>query len=275
MLPNTFLRTFWRLSYKPQVFVAMSFDANYTKRFECVIKPAIESLVIDGTKMTACRVDLSRTGDSILTDINDGIAHSALVLADVSSVGVCKQSNDPYRNANVLYEVGVALASRQSHEVLLVRDDNDKFLFDVSTIPHATVNFDDGDDSIATLTQLLQDRLDQSAFIHDARVQVALSRLSNDEIWVIHYVGQSSRESGWGKKDGGKIIQWGDGIPRLLANGIITLEGMFEEGYPCYKYTELGLVISHHVLNGLPRLVAVQPGDAENSSRVSVRQRDA
>ena len=74
MQPNTFLRTFWQLDNRPQVFVAMSFDTRYQKRFEDVIVPAIESLSVNGEQLTACRVDLSRTGDSILTDINDGIA---------------------------------------------------------------------------------------------------------------------------------------------------------------------------------------------------------
>ena len=229
----------------------MSFDTRYQKRFEDVIVPAIESLSVNGEQLTACRVDLSRTRDSILTDINDGIAHSALVLADVSSIGVGRDSGVAYRNANVLYEVGVALASRQSHEVLLVRDDNDKFLFDVSTIPHATIDFDNADKSVATLAQLLQDRLDQSAFIKDARVRVAISKLSSAEIYIIRNIGESSLKNGWGRKDEGLITQWADGIPRLLAGGIITMDGMFDKGHGCYKYTELGLVVSQHVLNDL------------------------
>ena len=229
----------------------MSFDSKYQKRFDDVIVPAVESSTVNGEQLTACRVDLSRTGDSILTDINDGIAHSTLVLADVSSIGVGRDSGNAFRNANVLYEVGVALASRQPHEVLLVRDDNDKFLFDVSTIPHATIDFDDGDKSVASLARLLQDRLDQSAFINDARVKVAISKLSSAEIYIIRNIGESSRRNGWGRTDEGRVTQWADGIPRLLAGGIITMDGMFDKGHGCYKYTELGLVVSQYVLNDL------------------------
>lgn len=267
MHPNTFLRTFWRLNNRPQVFVAMSFDFKYQSRFDRVITPAVKSLSIDGTPLTPLRVDLSRTGDSILTDINDGIAHSALVLADVSSIGMDRDTGFSYRNGNVLYEVGIALASRQPHEVLLVRDDHDKFLFDVSTIPHATIDFDNGEKSITDLAQLLQDRLDQSRFIHDARVQLSLSKLSGAEIYVIRNVGESTSERGWGRKDEQLVTQWVYGIPRLLADGLIVLNGEFQEGHACYKYTDLGLIASQYVLNELPQHEGTRPpGTGEDES---------
>ena len=59
----------------------------------------------------------------------------------VDGLGKDSVSGRPYRNGNVMYEVGLALACRHSSEVLLVRDDHDAFLFDVSTIPHTTINF--------------------------------------------------------------------------------------------------------------------------------------
>src|SRR5438552_2510987 len=141
MHPNAFLKTFWQPALRPQVFVAMSFSPTYQKRFDDVIKPAIEAIAINGVKLTAYRVDLSKTGDSILSDIVDGIAHSQMVVADVSSIGKDSVTGDSYRNGNVLYEVGIALACRMPSEVLLIRDDNDKFLFDVSTIPHQKLDF--------------------------------------------------------------------------------------------------------------------------------------
>ena len=65
----------------------MSFAGSLERRFKQVIEPAIESIVHRGRKLKANRVDLSQSGDSILTDIVDGIAHAELVLADVSSIG--------------------------------------------------------------------------------------------------------------------------------------------------------------------------------------------
>jgi hypothetical protein len=135
MHPNAYLQSLWRTELRDQVFVAMSFDPRFNDRFTQVIKPAIEAEPLHGHVLEAYRVDNSKTGDSILTDIVDGIAHSRIVLADLSVVDEGRYTDTPFRNGNVMYEVGVALAARQPSEVLLVRDDRKRFLFDVSTIP--------------------------------------------------------------------------------------------------------------------------------------------
>src|SRR5205823_3594933 len=101
--PNVFLNTFWQLELKPQVFVAMSFDPRYQSRFDNVISPAIRSILIDNIPLQPYRVDLSKTGDSILTEINNGIAHSRLILADVSTIGRDSSTGHTYRNSNVMY----------------------------------------------------------------------------------------------------------------------------------------------------------------------------
>ena len=148
MFPNVFLTSLSRMEMRPQVFVAMSFAPQYQARYQEVIAPAIRAVALGDTTLTPHRVDLSKSGDSIITDIMDGIAHCRLFLADVSTIGKDAATGAPYRNGNVMYEVGVALACRQSAEVLLLRDDDDKFLFDVSVIPHMRVNFTDREAAI-------------------------------------------------------------------------------------------------------------------------------
>ena len=118
MHPNLYLRTFWSADIRPEIFVAMSFAENYEDRFQQIIRPAIEEIRIGDVSLQANRVDLSKSGDSILTDIVDGIAHSELVLADVSTIGHDSKTGAPYRNGNVMYELGLALASRQPSEIL-------------------------------------------------------------------------------------------------------------------------------------------------------------
>ena len=113
MHPNTYLKTFWQGEIRPQIFVAMSFEPRYDRRFANVIAPAINGIQMNGVSLRPYRVDTSKSGDSILTDIMDGIAHSEMVLADVSTVGHEAVTGHPFRNANVLYEVGIALACRQ------------------------------------------------------------------------------------------------------------------------------------------------------------------
>lgn len=181
MHPNAFLQAFWRMDVRPEVFVAMSFDDSYRGRFEDIIRPAIEANTHAGQKLTAKRADLSKTGDSILTDINDGIAHSVMVLADVSTMGRDSKSGVPYRNGNVMYEVGLSLACRHSSEVLLIREDRDRFLFDVSTVPHMHLDFADVPTAKTALAAELKARLAEIAHLHDARIAVAVATMTSKE----------------------------------------------------------------------------------------------
>ena len=185
MHPNAFLRTFWRLEVRPHVFVAMSFRPDYLARYHEVIVPAVTSLTVGGTALSPYRVDTSQSGDSILTDIVEGIAHSQLILAGLSSVGNDSHTGESFRNGNVMYEVGVALACRQPHDVLLVRDDKDKFLFDVSTIPHMTIDFTDVVAARAALNGALAARLQEQTYVNDARVRIAVASLSNTELTLL------------------------------------------------------------------------------------------
>jgi hypothetical protein len=158
-----------------QVFVAMSFDPKFKDRFDTIIKPAIEDELIAGRKLTAYRVDNSKTGDSILTDIASNIAHSRLILADVSVVDEGRYTEKPIRNGNVMFP----------SEVLLVRDDTKPFLFDVSSIPHVTIDFGKREAAIASLRTNLTDRIRETDLLVDARVQIAARQLIQDEIRIL------------------------------------------------------------------------------------------
>src|SRR6266516_1359146 len=248
MHPNTYLKTFWRMDLRPDVFVAMSFDERYEARFNDVIKPAVEAISIGNRPLRAHRVDLSKSGDSILTDIMDGIAHAQLVLADVSTVGSDKTTGYPYRNGNVMYEVGLALACRQPSEVLLVRDDGDRFLFDVSTIPHRKVDFTDAAGARQILTDALLERFRERQLIHDARVQITMSGLSAEEMKLLAQVKTHGPEKSWGFKDDNTINFLAmAAIPRLLDKQIIVLRGRFPEGHPAYGWTPLGYEVVRRI----------------------------
>lgn len=257
MHPQAFLKTFWRMELRPQVFVAMSFAPQYDVRYTKVIAPAIEDITLDGQRLKAFRVDISKTGDSILTDIVDGIAHSQLVLADVSTIGKDAVSGIPYRNANVLYEVGVALACRLPSEVLLVRDDDDKFLFDLSSIPHKKINFTDVSTAIASLREALLERLRERVHIQDARVQLAVSGLSNYEAAMVKSIAEYPLGTAFGRPETGTVDFFAiNSIPRLLDKQLIRLVGEFEQGHPAYVSTPLGRVVAEHVKANLRRLKA-------------------
>ncbi|MGA2263792.1 MAG: hypothetical protein ABSH28_20450 [Acidobacteriota bacterium] len=255
MHPNTFLQTFWRLELKPWIFVAMSFDQRYQSRFDNVVAPAISTISVEGIQLQPYRVDLSKSGDSILTDISEGIAHSRLVLADVSTTGKDSVTGHAYRNANVMYEVGIALACRQPHEVLLVRDDRDRFLFDVSTIPHKTIDFTCVDRARSDLHEELLGRLREAKHLNDARVERAVSGLSGGEIGLLKYMASLPPTNAWGRQNEGDVTGIVS-IPRLLDKHLIRVVGEFEAGFPAYQPTPLGYVVAKLVERGLPKIKA-------------------
>lgn len=260
MHPNTFLRSFWSMTLRPQIFVAMSFDPAYNSRFKDVIEPVISALLYNGISMTACRVDLSKTGDSILTDISDGIAHSQFILADISTVGKDSVSGRPYRNGNVMYEVGIALAARPPTDVLLVRDDNDPLLFDVSVIPHAKIDFTNIDEAKAKLNSLLVDRLTEQGRVLNSRIELALAALSSEEISLINRFSHHPITTIWNYENKGVVnFEAQIAIPRLLDKGMIVLKGRFDNGNPAYGWTELGYIAAKIVKERLPEYTAEQP----------------
>ena len=265
MHPNTYLKSFWRLELRPEIFVAMSFLDQYRARYEEVIRPAIEGIQIGGVSLKPRRVDISKSGDSILTDISDGIAHSRLVLADVSCIGKDSITGQPYRNGNVMYEVGVALSCRQPSDVLLVRDDRDNFLFDVSTIPHVTLEFVNAVSARARLQEELIARLCEQTFVFDARIQIAKSSLSGEEISFLKQAKEYTDQTVWGQDVTGIANWYALATSRLLDKGLITVAGEFTSGKPAFRFTPLGLVLLAHVNETLPKFEDPPPGAESNA----------
>ncbi|MBE0549465.1 MAG: hypothetical protein IH627_17790 [Rubrivivax sp.] len=251
MHPNLFLRTFWQSSFRPQVFVAMSFAGVYQTRFDEVIAPAIASVSYRDSKLTPLRVDLTKTGDSILTDIMDGIAHSALILADVSVLGRDSKTGQPHRNGNVMYEVGLALACRQPAEVLLLRDDRDSFLFDVSTVPHMNLDFSDTDAAREKISAELRGRLNEVDKFHDARVALAVASLTAHEWALLDAFSKFDTTHHFSLPT--KNVHLTSAMPRLLDKGLIRTVSITSEGYARFAWTELGYSLAKDVAKLVPR----------------------
>ena len=255
MHPNVFLKTFWQMEVKPEVFVAMSFHEMYEERYQKVIKPAIEEITLPGgVKLNANRVDTSKSGDSILTDIMDGVAHSQFILADVSTMGCDSKTNYAYRNGNVMYEVGLALACRQPCDVLLIRDDHDSFLFDVSTIPHMTIDFSNSVLACSVLHQKIVERLREQQFTDDARATMAFASLTVGEFERIVEVGHVAETGSFGVPPqplGNEVFG------RLLDKQIIRYVGIWGTGEGGkYVFTSIGKVVARMVLSCVEKLTA-------------------
>ncbi len=245
---------------RPQVFVAMSFAQDFQSRYEQVFAPAIRAIPCEGGALEPNRVDFTKTGDSILTEIIDGIAHCKLFLADVSVIGKDSKTCAEYRNGNVMYEVGLAVTCRQPSEVLLVRDDRSPYLFDVSTIPHEHVDFTDVDSARNKVRSLLEDRIHQIDYLQDARVQRALASLSNEELIIIRSFSKVRPPHSWGRDAKGTFdFVAMAGITRLLDKGVIRLAAQSndEHAYGLFSWTELGIFVVDRVVNHLERQATV------------------
>lgn len=176
MHPRVFLDNFWRTDITDEVFVAMSFDEKYDTRWNNIFVPAIEEKEIAGRKLKAIRVDIRKSGDSIISEINNGIANSQIVLADISVTDKTEGPNGPayHRNGNVMFEVGFALACRQPVEVILVRDGREKIIFDLSHIPVIEFNPMKIQDSVDSIRGTISVRMQERDLIKDLRFHKVL-----------------------------------------------------------------------------------------------------
>ena len=251
MHPNAFLRTMWRSEVIDQVFVAMSFEEKYKARFNSVIRPAIENEQIEGIKLKAYRVDNSKTGDSILTEIVSGIALSRLVIADVSVIDEGRYTGASMRNGNVMYEVGIALACRCSTDVLLIRDDNKHFLFDVSTIPHLQVDFTDIPKAVVAIRDAIADRIRESDLIEDTRIKLAVHSLTEDELRLLKILSKERPNVARSMRMpevGLLSIPDERGISGLLSKGCVESSAVSPStGSLYYSLTQLGRVLEKAV----------------------------
>jgi DNA-binding transcriptional ArsR family regulator len=80
------------------------------------------------------------------------------------------------RNANVLYEVGLAHAVRQPQEVLLFRSDRDRLLFDLSTV---RVNAYDPDRDPMAARRVVGEAVDTALKEVDLRRSLAVERAAS------------------------------------------------------------------------------------------------
>ncbi|MGH7574157.1 MAG: hypothetical protein ACREM1_03370 [Longimicrobiales bacterium] len=184
MYPAHAFQLFPPFPREDEVFVAMSFDPRFETRWKQVIEPAIRSVKGHDGLLRPHRVDARTVSDSILTDILQGISRARLVFADITYLG----RHDDYiiRNGNVMYEIGIAHATRLLEEVLLFRSDNERLLFDVAGIRVRNYTPEgDPDSARQQLSTALVDALRELDVRRAATVQQAVSSLSYDEILVL------------------------------------------------------------------------------------------
>lgn len=175
MHPHTFYSTLFEHKKHDEIFVIMSFAPEFDDRWLRVIEPCIR----EDLGFNANRVDYNISGESIVHDILDGIAHSRLVLADITSSPMSDEHGQvwPQRNGNVMWELGVAHVMRVPDEVIVVRSDNDPSIFDLTQFRAFPYDPQDVVGSRRMLTAIATDRIravEQSASDHVKRCAALL-----------------------------------------------------------------------------------------------------
>jgi hypothetical protein len=169
MYPFAFFGLFPPFPRDERAFVAMSFNARFEPRWHKVIAPAVRAVLVNDKPLDPHRVDLRKVGDSILTEILDGIARCRVFLADITAIGEIGER--AVRNANVMYEVGLAHAVRQPEEVLLFRSDDRELLFDITNV---RVQRYDPDGSPESARQVVTDAIVESLREVDLKKSLAV-----------------------------------------------------------------------------------------------------
>jgi hypothetical protein len=184
MYPHTYFDLFPPMPRTRRVFVAMSFDPKFDSRYRNVIVKAVTSIEVEGAALEIHRVDSRQVSDSILTEILQGIADDLLVLADVTTIGYLDDT--AVRNANVMYEVGLAHAVRRAEEMLIFRSDNDPLAFDLANV---RINHYDPDNSPSAaremVTKAIRVAIAEQQLVQSLAVRRALSRLDARSVTVL------------------------------------------------------------------------------------------
>src|ERR1700733_4122698 len=106
MHPHTFYANLFEHQKRDEVFVIMSFAPEFEPRWRDIIEPCIR----EDLGLTANRVDYSNSGESVIHDILDGLAHAKVVVADITSTEMFDKRGNKWaqRNGNVMWELGIA-----------------------------------------------------------------------------------------------------------------------------------------------------------------------
>lgn len=152
MYPYDFFTQYRVDSLINQVFIGMWFSNDHKSRFDNIIAKACSDIA-------PYRVDQPVSGGSIPIDILEGILRSRLLLFEISyitpEITLPDGSKARYRNANVMYELGLAHAWRLPEEIIVIRDDNDKLPFDITAFRVHTYDSGNESGSINKLSEII------------------------------------------------------------------------------------------------------------------------
>lgn len=234
MYPRDFFETYWRTDIRNEVFVVMPFNDEFNAVWESAIKPAVE----DNLLLTK-RVDSTVLSGSIITDILDGIAHSKIILADISVMNEGRFAGQ--RNGNVMYEVGLAHAIRQTTEILLIKSDKEQINFDIAGINVHTYKKDNLSSANLLIDKLIKNLLKEIEQEKSLKVQRAIELLDADSFkYLRDFASEGSFTGPAPKTMGEELVSISNkaALSRLQQLGILAFK--FQNNQTYYDLTLFG-----------------------------------
>lgn len=178
MYPKIYTDLFREFSRKPEVFVAMPFSKAFDVRWKLIFKPAISSC-----NLTPYRVKERFVSESIPVDILDGINRAKCLLFDISN----EETGHP--NSNVMYELGIAHATRLPEEVIIIRDDKSKNVpFDIKHIRWNEFSPQKINKSITKVKKLLKSALKEINLTKDRMIEKVWSSLDPEMVEFLEVI---------------------------------------------------------------------------------------
>ena len=170
MYPKIYIELFRSFDRTPEVFVAMPFSKEFEPRWKSIFKPAILSC-----DLKPYRVKERLVGDSIPIDILDGLNRAKFLLFDISNEKTVRP------NSNVMYELGIAHATRLPEEVIVVRDkQSENIPFDIKHIRWNSFSPQKVEQSVNKIKTLIKKAERELDLAKDLMIEKALSSLDPD-----------------------------------------------------------------------------------------------
>jgi len=236
MFPRKYLETY-RSPKKliDQVFVGMWFDGSHKPRYEDIIRKSILAVGLE-----PYRVDLPRECDSIPITILEGILNSRILLFEVSIISP-ENIKQKFRNANVMYELGIAHAWRMPEEIIVIKEDDLNLPFDTATFrthKYDPKNEKESTEKISSLIKSAKTEIDRtkSMLVEKAKNNLDEFCLSLIGHYKGHYFSYTPQPDP-SLDIGSKLT-----IQRLLDLGLIWLH--YDKGKYAYHWTELGIDVT-------------------------------
>jgi hypothetical protein len=178
----------------------------------------------------------------------DGVAHSKLVLADISVAASGRWAGQ--RNGNVMYEVGLVQAVRQGTEILLIRCDKESINFDVAHMMVHTYDPADLPKTRALIARLVIEQLKQ---IEQHKSLLVLRAATQFDDLMFHYLRDfASKGSFTGPNPqtmGEELLSITNqaALSRLQQLGIVRVAGTVLDGRVEFAVTPFGRAVARHL----------------------------